>query len=101
MPSSPICRPFAGRMSMTEPPSSSDMPSRGGCRFLATALIFDPCRNGSRRARQVAGIAERWDAGHRHTTEVLARAPWTETVGPLEGLILHEADSGHMVGPAR
>jgi NTE family protein len=48
-----------------------------------------------------AGIAERWDAGHRHTTEVLARAPWTETVGPLEGLILHEAASGHMVGPAR
>jgi NTE family protein len=48
-----------------------------------------------------AGIAERWKAGHRHTTEVVAQAPWTETVGPLEGLILHEAASGQMVGPAK
>jgi NTE family protein len=47
-----------------------------------------------------AGIADRWKAGHRHTTEVLAKAPWTETVGPLEGLILHEAAAGQMVGPA-
>ena len=47
------------------------------------------------------GIAQRWDAGYRHTTEVVAQAPWTETVGPLEGLILHDAASGHMVGPAR
>lgn len=48
-----------------------------------------------------AGIAERWKAGHRHTTEVLAQAPWRETVDPLEGLILHEAAAGHMTGPAR
>jgi NTE family protein len=47
------------------------------------------------------GIAERWKAGYQHTKEVVARAPWTETVGPLDGLILHEAASGHMVGPAR
>ena len=55
-----------------------------------TKLAFSP-----------AGIAERWKAGHRHTTEVVAQTPWTETVGPLEGLILHEAASGQMVGPAK
>jgi NTE family protein len=48
-----------------------------------------------------SGIADRWKAGYAHTAEVLALAPWTETVGPLEGLILHEAASGRMVGPAR
>lgn len=48
-----------------------------------------------------AGIADRWKAGHQHTTEVVAQAPWTETVGPLEGLILHETAAGEMVGPAK
>lgn len=48
-----------------------------------------------------AGIADRWKAGYRHTTEVVAKAPWTKGVDPLEGLILHEASSGHMVEPAQ
>ena len=48
-----------------------------------------------------AGIAERWKAGHDHTTEVVAKAPWTENVGALEGLILHEAAAGHMIEPAK
>ena len=47
-----------------------------------------------------AGIADRWSAGQDHTMEMVKQAPWLETVGPHEGLILHEADSGH-VGPAR
>jgi NTE family protein len=46
------------------------------------------------------GIEARWRAGHEQTAQVLARAPWTEQVNPLEGLILHEAVEGRMVGPA-
>ncbi len=34
-------------------------------------------------------------------TEVLEQAPWTASVCPLEGLILHDAASGHIVRPAR
>ena len=37
-----------------------------------------------------AGIAERWDAGYRHTKDVLARAPWVGEFDPLAGVILHE-----------
>jgi len=44
-----------------------------------------------------AGIRERWDAGYRDTSEVLARRPWNDPHDPLEGFILHEAEAGHMI----
>jgi NTE family protein len=37
-----------------------------------------------------AGIAARWEAGYRHTKDVLARAPWVGEFDPLAGVILHE-----------
>jgi NTE family protein len=43
-----------------------------------------------------AGIRRRWDAGHSDTQRVLAQAPWTGDVDPLEGFILHEAAGGVM-----
>jgi len=43
-----------------------------------------------------AGIRARWDAGYADTQRVLARAPWTGDVDPLEGFILHEAAGGVM-----
>jgi NTE family protein len=45
-----------------------------------------------------AGIHARWDAGYADTARVLAKAPWTQEVDPLEGLILHEAAAGAMAG---
>ena len=41
-----------------------------------------------------AGIKARWDAGYADTARVLERAPWTDIVDPIEGLILHEANAG-------
>jgi len=35
-------------------------------------------------------IRHRWEAGYRHTSETLERAPWRGTVDPTEGFILHD-----------
>src|SRR3954447_15292073 len=43
-----------------------------------------------------AGIRRRWDTGYADTQRVLAQAPWTADVDPLEGFILHEAAGGVM-----
>jgi len=40
------------------------------------------------------GIRGRWDAGYADTTRVLMRSPWNEAFDPIEGFILHEAQSG-------
>lgn len=42
------------------------------------------------------GIRTRWEAGYEHTARVLAQAPWTHCVDPMEGIILHEAEAGRM-----
>jgi NTE family protein len=42
------------------------------------------------------GIRQRWEAGYDHTARVLAQAPWTHGVDPMEGIILHEAEAGRM-----
>jgi NTE family protein len=77
-----------------------------GCRTLMHVVrLLAPGLEGETHLKDIdfspAGIADRWKAGHLHTTEVIARAPWTETSGPLEGLVLHDTASGRMVGPAR
>ncbi|WP_293902952.1 patatin-like phospholipase family protein [Phenylobacterium sp.] len=43
------------------------------------------------------GIKARWDAGYADTARVLDTSPWTHDVDPMEGIILHEAPSGHVI----
>ena len=43
-----------------------------------------------------SGIKDRWRAGYSDTSRVLTQAPWTHEFDPLEGLIIHQAESGHM-----
>jgi NTE family protein len=43
------------------------------------------------------GIKARWDAGYADTVRVLDTSPWTHCVDPMEGIILHEAPSGHVI----
>jgi hypothetical protein len=38
----------------------------------------------------------RWDAGYTHTVRAIAQAPRTHAFDPLEGLILHEVESGQL-----
>jgi NTE family protein len=46
------------------------------------------------------GIAQRREAGYRHTCETLAKAPWRGDFDPLEGFVLHETCGGEMVETA-
>ena len=43
-----------------------------------------------------SGIKYRWQAGYSDTSRVLMQAPWTHEFDPLDGLIIHQAESGHM-----
>jgi NTE family protein len=45
-------------------------------------------------------VRSRWEAGYAQTRRVLAQAPWTFDVDPLEGFVLHEAVSGEFVDGA-
>jgi NTE family protein len=64
-------------------------------RLLAPALDYED------HAKDVDfspdGIAQRWEAGYRHTNETLAKAPWRGDFDPTEGFILHEACGGEMI----
>lgn len=44
------------------------------------------------------GIAERRDAGYRHTMDVVEKRPWEAEVNEIEGFVLHEACGGEMQG---
>jgi NTE family protein len=43
------------------------------------------------------GVAARRRAGYENTRAVLAKAPWTAEVDPLQGFVLHEAQAGQMM----
>jgi NTE family protein len=43
-----------------------------------------------------AGITARWEAGYRDTKAVLEQRPWEAPFDPMEGVILHEAETGQM-----
>jgi NTE family protein len=36
-----------------------------------------------------AGIRARWQAGYTDTQRVLAAAPWTAPVDPMDGVVIH------------
>lgn len=67
-------------------------------RLLAPALDYED------HAKDVDfspdGIRQRWEAGYRHTSETLAKAPWRAEVDPMEGFVLHEACAGKMIQTA-
>ena len=85
-------------------PEVEEMAGYGCLTQMHVVRLLAPGLEGETHLKDIdfspAGIAERWKAGHQHTKEVAAQAPWTQTVGPLEGLILHETASGQVVGPA-
>ena len=43
------------------------------------------------------GIRGRWNAGYADAARVLEQQPWTHAFDPLEGVILHETEAGHIV----
>jgi NTE family protein len=67
-------------------------------RLLAPALDYED--HSKDIDFSAAGIRRRWEAGHRHTLEMLDKRPWSAPVDPTEGFILHEACAGEMVHTA-
>lgn len=43
------------------------------------------------------GIRYRWEAGYNDTAHIISQHPWTVETDPLEGFILHETESGHVL----
>jgi NTE family protein len=41
-----------------------------------------------------SGIRLRWEAGYADTARALERAAWEDDCDPLDGVILHEPESG-------
>jgi NTE family protein len=41
-----------------------------------------------------AGIRARWQAGYAATRHMLERAPWRAPVDPIEGIVIHDAETG-------
>jgi NTE family protein len=45
------------------------------------------------------GIRLRWEAGYAHTMRALERRAWEDECDPLEGVILHEHETGESQSP--
>jgi NTE family protein len=41
-----------------------------------------------------AGIRARWQAGYAATRHMVERAPWRAPVDPIEGIVIHDAETG-------
>jgi Patatin phospholipase len=64
---------------------------------LAAILVLDAGEDHSKDIDfSRGGIKHRWQAGYSDTSGGLMQAPWTHEFDRLEGLIIHQAESGRM-----
>ncbi len=81
-------------------PEVEDMAGYGCLTQMHVVRLLAPALEGENHSKDIDfsehGIRTRWDAGLTHTRAVIARAPWTDPVDPLEGFVLHEAHAGRM-----
>jgi NTE family protein len=79
-------------------PEVEDMAGYGCLTQMHVVRLLAPALEGEDHSKDIdfsaGGIATRWRAGYNNTKEVIARAPWTDPVDPLEGFVLHEAVGG-------
>jgi NTE family protein len=82
-------------------PEVRDLADYGCITRMHVVRLVAPPLAGEDHAKDIdfspGGIRQRWDAGYAETMRVLNAAPWTHDFDPLEGLILHEAEAGHMM----
>ena len=78
-----------------------ELASYGCVTRMHVVRLLAPTLKGEDHARDIdfspGGIRERWNAGLADTRATIARAPWTEQVDPMEGLILHDVMPGMAV----
>jgi NTE family protein len=85
-------------------PEVQELAGYGCLTQMHVVRLLAPPLDGEDHSKDVdfnpANIRKRWQAGYQNTRDVIARAPWTEPVDPLEGFVLHEALQGHMMAAA-
>ena len=78
-----------------------EIASYGCVTRMHVVRLLAPTLKGEDHAKDIdfspGGIRERWNAGLADTRATIARAPWTEQVDPMEGLILHDVMPGMAV----
>jgi NTE family protein len=81
-------------------PQVRELASYGCVTRMHVVRLLVPALAGDDHSKDIdfsrGGIRHRWQAGYADTMRVLAQAPWTGEFDPLEGFILHEAESGVM-----
>jgi len=81
-------------------PEVSELASYGCVTRMHVVRLLAPPLAGEDHSKDIdfssSGIKYRWQAGYSDTSRVLMQAPWTHEFDPLEGLIIHQAESGHL-----
>lgn len=95
-----IVAELAARLPASEraKPEVDDMAGYGCLTQMHVVRLLAPVLEGEDHTKDIdfsaGGISARWQAGYENTIAVIARAPWTDPVDPLEGFVLHEALAG-------
>jgi NTE family protein len=82
-------------------PDTRELASYGCVTRMHVVRLLAPPLAGEDHSKDIdfsaEGIKYRWDGGYAHTLRAIAQAPWTHEVDPLEGLILHDVESGQVM----
>ncbi len=82
-------------------PDTRELASYGCVTRMHVVRLLAPPLAGEDHSKDIdfsaEGIKYRWDAGYAHTLRAISQAPWTHEVDPLEGLILHDVESGQVM----
>jgi len=95
-----IIAELAARLPSSEraKPEIDDMAGYGCLTRMHVVRLLAPALEGESHTKDIDfsahGIRTRWEAGLENTRAVIARAPWSDPVDPLEGFVLHEAHAG-------
>ncbi len=84
-------------------PDVKDLLSWGCGTTMHVARLIAPKLDGEDHTKDIdftsAGIRSRWRAGYEDTKRMLAAAPWTAPVDPVEGVVIHD-DPLRVTAPA-
>lgn len=96
---------LASELSVANPADNrlAELASHGCTTRMHVVRLLAPALDYEDHAKDIDfsadGIAQRWQAGYRHTMQTLEQAPWRGDFDPLEGFILHEASGGEVIQP--
>jgi NTE family protein len=75
-------------------PKAKELASWGCGTTMHVARLVAPKLDGEDHTKDIdftpAGIRERWREGYTDTKRMVARAPWTAPVDPMDGVVIHD-----------